>query len=98
MSKVSRNIVANLLGQGLVLLMSFAGTRYVFRGLGGDALGLLIFTLTLAAVLRSVLELGVCSTVVREVASHRSDEPAYVRDVVGTASLLYWGGVHAAGW
>ncbi len=90
MSKVSRNIVANLLGPGLIALMSFTGTRYVFRGLGGEALGMIVFTLSLSAVLRAVLELGVCSTVVREVASHRRDEPDYVNDVIRTASLLYW--------
>jgi len=90
MSKISRNIVANLVGQGLVLLMTFGGTRYVFRGLGGDALRMIIFMLTLAAVLRSVLELGVCSLVVREVAAHRTDEPDYVKDVIRTASFTYW--------
>jgi O-antigen/teichoic acid export membrane protein len=90
MSKVSRNIVANLVGQVFVLLMSFAGTRYVFHGLGGDALGMIIFTLTLAAVLRSVLEFGVCSLVVREVAAHRADEPDYVNDVIRTGSFAYW--------
>jgi len=72
------------------MLMSFAGTRYIFRGLGGDALGLIIFTLTLSAILRSVLELGICSTVVREVATHRTDEPDYVNDVIRMSSLLYW--------
>jgi O-antigen/teichoic acid export membrane protein len=95
MSKLSRNIVANLLGQVFVLLMAFVGTRFVFRGLGGDALGIIIFTLTLGNVLRSVLELGVCSTVVREIAAHRTDDPEYVVGVIGMASLLYWAGFAA---
>lgn len=90
MSRVSKNIFANVAGQVAVTLMSFFGTRYVFQGLGGDALGILIFTLTLSAVLRSVLELGVCSTVIREVAANRLDDMPYVADVIRTASFLYW--------
>src|SRR5262249_15411515 len=90
MSRISRNIVANLARQALLMLISFAATRYLFRGLGGDALGVIVFALTLSIVLRSVLELGICSAVVREVSAHRSDDPVYVNDVVRVASLFYW--------
>jgi hypothetical protein len=40
-SKVSRNIVYNGLGQGLGVILSFVAVRFVFRRLGGDALGLI---------------------------------------------------------
>ena len=43
MSKVSRNIVYNGLGQRLSALLGFVAVRFVFRRLGGDALGLIYF-------------------------------------------------------
>jgi len=91
MSRLSRNILANLLGQGLVLVLGFVAVRYVFTRLGADALGIIYFSITLSAVLYSVLEMGIGSTVVREISAHVHDEPGYVRELIRTASLFYWG-------
>jgi O-antigen/teichoic acid export membrane protein len=91
MSRLSRNILYNLLGQGLLLVLGLLAARYVFRQLGSDALGIIYAAATLAIVLSGVLELGVSSTTVREVAAHARNDPKYVRELIQTASLLYWG-------
>jgi O-antigen/teichoic acid export membrane protein len=90
MSRLSKNILSNVLGQGLSLVVSFAAVRLVFRRLGGDALGLIYFNQSISVALMLALELGICKTTVREVASHYSDDPHYIRQLIGTATSLYW--------
>lgn len=77
-------------GQGLSLLVSFVAVRFVFRRLGGDALGLIYFNQSISVALTLALELGIYKTTVREVASHHEDNPLYVRHFIGTATFLYW--------
>ncbi len=94
MSRLTRNILYNTLGQGLVLVLSFVAVRFIFRRLGDDVFGIIFFNLVLTAVLTSALELGVLSTIVREVSGHFQTEPLYIRDLIRTASVLYWiGGI-----
>ncbi len=90
MSRLAKNIAYNLAGQGLLLVLGFAAVRYVFLRLGEDALGIIYFTATMSAILCAVLELGICSSTVREVSAHLDDEPVYVRKLIRTASLFYW--------
>jgi O-antigen/teichoic acid export membrane protein len=90
-SRLSKNILYNFVGQGLVLILGFVAVKYVFTRLGEDALGILYFTLTLSTVLSALLEMGVCSTVVREVSASFQTEPVYIRALIRTASLFYWG-------
>lgn len=90
MSTLSKNITYNLLGQGLLLILGFVAVKFVFKQLGEDALGLIYFSLTLNAVLCSVLEMGIGSSTVREVSSHFHDEPDYIHNLIRTASLFYW--------
>ena len=75
MSRLSKNILYNFLGQGLVLVLGFVFVRYVLTRLGEDALGVLYFTIIVTALLYAALELGIGSTIVREVSSHLDDEP-----------------------
>jgi O-antigen/teichoic acid export membrane protein len=89
-SILSKNIVYNVLGQGLSLVVSFVAVRFVFRGLGGDALGLIYFNQYVSVALTLALELGIYKTTVREVASHHKDDPLYIRQLIGTATSLYW--------
>lgn len=91
MTTLSRNLVFNIVGQGLALIVSFVAVRFIFRQLGSDAFGIIYFNLTLAAVLTTVLELGILATTVREVSSHFDSEPDYIRSLIRTASSLYWG-------
>ena len=90
MSKLSKNIIYNVVGQGLLLILGFVAVKYIFGQLGEDALGIIYFTLTLNALLCAALEMGICSTIVREVSARFNDEPGYIRDLIRTASLFYW--------
>ena len=91
MSRLRRNILYNLGGQFLLMGLGLLAVRFVFRQLGPDAFGIVLFSQTINAVLVAVLELGLSSTTIREVAAHSRDEPAYVRELLRTATLLYWG-------
>ena len=88
MSRLARNVVYNLTGQGLVLLLSFLAVRFIFRKLGSDAFGIIQFSLVVTLVLTSALDLGISSTTVREVSRHGETEPAYITRLIRTASLL----------
>ena len=92
MSRVSRNIVYNGLGQGLSVLLSLIAVRFVFHRLGGDALGLIYFSLAFSAALTVAVQLGICESAVREVASHHGNRPEYIESFIRTSSLLYWTG------
>ena len=90
MSRLSKNIIYNILGQGLIVILSFIAVKYIFKQLGDDVLGIIYFTLALSPVLYAVLEVGIYSTTVREVAAHFENDPNYIRDVIRTASSFYW--------
>ena len=90
MSRLSKNIIYNLFGQGLLIVFGFVAVKYIFKQLGEDALGIIYFTLTMNAVLCAVLEMGIASTTVREVSSHFNDNPGYIRNLIRTFSLFYW--------
>jgi O-antigen/teichoic acid export membrane protein len=90
MSRVSRNIVYNGLGQGVSVLLGFVAVRFVFRRLGGDALGLIYFSVAVSAALSVAVQLGICESAVREVASHQGNRPEYIKSFIRTSTTLYW--------
>src|ERR1700737_407683 len=90
MSRLTRNVLYNLAGQGALLLIALVAIKLIFRGLGADALGLVLFSQTLNLVLVTVLDLGIAATVVREVAGHVEDEPGYVLALLRSCALVYW--------
>lgn len=90
MTRLTKNIIYNVIGQSVILVVSVIAVRFIFRSLGNDVFGIIFFNLTLTAVLTRVLELGVSSTIVREVSGAFKQEATYVRDLVRTASLVYW--------
>src|SRR5258706_12393950 len=85
------NVIYSTAGQAAILVISVVAVRYIFRGLGDDAFGIIVFNLILTTVLSSALELGISATIVRQVSSHFETDREYVRDLVRTASFLYWG-------
>lgn len=97
MSRVSRNILFNLIGQGAIVVLGFWGTRLVFSRLGDEALGILYFALAVYAVLTPLLDMGVSSTVVREVARYLQTDPEYVVRLTRSATLFYWLGYAVLG-
>ena len=91
MSRLSKNILYNLFGQGLLIVLSFVAVKFIFKQLGQDALGIIYFTLTLNALLTAILALGINETTVREVAAFHEDDPTYIKHLLQTASFFYWG-------
>lgn len=91
MSRLSKNILYNVLGQGLLIILGFVAVKYVFRRLGEDALGIIYFTQTISAVFCALLEMGIGSVTVREVSAHVRDEPSYVHELIRTGALSFWG-------
>jgi O-antigen/teichoic acid export membrane protein len=89
-SRLSRNIVANLAGQSLLLVLGLVSVKVVFARLGDDALGILYFTLTLNTLLCAALDLGISSTTVRQVSGHAAGDTRYVEALVRTAATVYW--------
>jgi len=90
LTTLSKNVVFNLAGQAIALAVGFVAVRFIFRQLGSDVFGIIYFNVTLAAVLTTVLELGVLATTVREISRHFDTEPEYITSLIRTASLLYW--------
>jgi len=90
MSRLAKNTLYNLAGQGTLMVLGFLAVKYIFRQLGEDALGIIYFALTVSTVLSSMLEMGIGSTAVREISSHATNEPAYILDLVRTGSLFFW--------
>ena len=90
MSTLRRNTLYNVAGQTLLLVLGLVAVRLVFRQLGPDAFGIILFAQSMGLVLASVLELGISATTVREVAAHLTDDRDYVWELLGTATLLYW--------
>jgi O-antigen/teichoic acid export membrane protein len=90
MSRLSKNVVHNLIGQTLLILLGLIAVRLIFRRLGSDVFGVILFTQTVNLVLVAALELGISSTTVREVSSHFREDPGYVGSFIATASCIYW--------
>ena len=74
MSRLSKNIIYNLIGKVIPIVFSFFAVKYIFGRLGEDALGLIFFTLAMNTVLTTVLNRGISQTSTREVSSHYHDE------------------------
>src|SRR5260221_10027222 len=91
MTRLTRNVIYNTAGQAAILVISVVAVCYIFRGLGDHAFGIIVFNLILTTVLSSALELGISATIVRQVSSHFETDREYLRDLVSTASFLYWG-------
>jgi O-antigen/teichoic acid export membrane protein len=91
MSRLAKNVLYNLVGQCSLLILGFVAVRYIFRGLGEDALGIIYFALTASTVLSGMLDMGIGSSAVREISSHAASEPEYVTELIRTGSLFFWG-------
>jgi O-antigen/teichoic acid export membrane protein len=90
MSKLAKNTLYNLMGQGTLLVLGFIAVKYIFRQLGEDALGIIYFALTASTLLSAMLEMGIGSTAVREISAHGGNEPAYIVDLIRTGSFMFW--------
>lgn len=91
MTLVSRNTIANFVGQTLVLVVGFVSFRLTYKELGEDAVGIIYFSILVSTTLAGALELGIAKATIREVAAKYNHDRSYVRDIVQTFSFLYWG-------
>jgi len=89
MSALRKNIIFNLFGQTSVILLGFISFKYIYAGLGDDALGIIYFSLMLSALLTSALDMGLSKTTIREMAAHHDSEPGYIKKLTQTFSLFY---------
>ncbi|MDZ7263414.1 MAG: oligosaccharide flippase family protein [candidate division KSB1 bacterium] len=90
MSKLSKNIIYNLLGHVLLLILGFVAVKNIFQALGEDALGIIFFTTLLNTIIRTVMQRGISSTIVREVSAHYLNNSQYIKRLVQTFTLLHW--------
>jgi O-antigen/teichoic acid export membrane protein len=90
MSILRKNILFNLIGQAIVIPLSFISFKYIYSGLGDDALGIIYFSLMLSAIFSSALDMGLSKTTVREIAAHHLEEPEYIKRLIQTFSSFYW--------
>jgi O-antigen/teichoic acid export membrane protein len=90
MSRLARNILYNLAGQTFVLVVGFVAVRFVYRQLGDDAVGIIFFALTLNNVVAATMDLGISSTIVREVAARATSPPGHTQALLRTAGMFYW--------
>lgn len=90
MSLLKRNIKFNLIGQSLVILLGFVSFKYIYAGLGSDALGIIYFSLMLSTLFTTALDMGLSKTTIREVAAYNDSEPEYIIKLSQTFSLFYW--------
>lgn len=90
MSRLSKNIIYNIVGQSLVLILGFISVKYVYSQLGGDIVGIIYFAVMVNSILCMTLELGICSTTVREVSAHYETDSLYTQEFIRVFSSFYW--------
>jgi len=90
MSRLKKNIIYNVFGRVSLLILSFVAVKFIYSGLGEDALGLIYFVMTINTLLSFVLEMGITTTTTREVSAHFENDSQYITHLIRTASLIYW--------
>lgn len=92
MVSLGRNIVANYVGKAWMAILGIIFIPVYLRFMGIEAYGLVGFYVTLGSML-SILELGIGSTMNRELArlSGIQGSAGEQRDVVRTLEVIYWG-------
>ena len=91
MTSIKRNLVANFLGKIWTALMSIIFLPYYIKLIGVESYGLVGIYVSLLALF-AVLDLGLCTTMNREMArlSSQGSSPEEFRNVTRTLEILYW--------
>ena len=87
---LKRNITANIIGQGILMILSLISTRLIFKGLGSDVLGVIYFSMTVTSFVITLSDMGVSHTITREIAANRHKDAGYVTALIGSTSVLAW--------
>ena len=92
MSQLKRNVIANFVGNFWIGLVSLAFVPLYIHFLGVEAYGLMGLFISLQALL-SILDLGISTTLNREIArlSALANAARDMRNLVRTLELIYWG-------
>src|SRR2546421_924758 len=69
MTRIGRNILYNLAGEAAVTVLGLVAVRFVFRGLGGEAFGIILFATAAGTLIAGVMDLGLSAAIVREVSA-----------------------------
>jgi O-antigen/teichoic acid export membrane protein len=88
-SIVRRNVLANVIGGSWIVLLNLISIPVQIRLLGAEAYGLVGFVISLQAFLM-ILDFGLSTTVVREVASDSSSDYRGSRHLIQTSASIYW--------
>jgi O-antigen/teichoic acid export membrane protein len=89
MSAVKRNIVSNILAAVWIMALTLVITPMQVRILGIEAYGLIGFIATLQVVF-TMFDMGLSSTLTRQIAADRSAGHLDSRVLIRTASTIYW--------
>jgi O-antigen/teichoic acid export membrane protein len=89
MAPVRRNIIANLLGGVLLTVLTVVITPMQINILGIEAYGVVGFITTIQSAF-TAFDLGLSSTLTRELAADGSSGKARSVELVRTASTIYW--------
>lgn len=88
-SLIKRNIAANLIGTGVVTILTLVITPLQIKILGIEAYGIVGFIATLQVIF-AVFDLGLSSTLTRELAIDCSPNKMSCRSLISTVSGVYW--------
>lgn len=89
MSRVARNVLANLVGGGLLVLLTVVLTPLQVNILGIEGYGVVGFV-TSMQIAFTVFDLGLASTLTRELAVDHSQGKTGSDELLRTASTVYW--------
>src|SRR4051812_24945229 len=93
---LKRNVLANLVASVWIAALTLLITPVQIHLLGIEAYGLIGFIATLQVIV-GVLDLGLSSTITREIAGDRSPGRQASADLLRTAVVIYWGLAAAIG-
>ena len=88
-SVLKRNVIANTIGGIWVLGLGLFLVPAQFKILGPEIVGLLGFVATLQLIF-AVFDFGLSPTILREIASDSSPDRKVSRDLIQSASMVYW--------
>jgi len=91
MSLLQRNIVANLVGNGWSALIAFIAIPFYIKFMGIEAYGLVAIYTTILS-LSFILDLGMSTTISREIARLKSNEgnEVQIRNLSHTLEIISW--------
>jgi len=72
------------------MVLALVSAHFVFEKLGLEILGVIYFATTVTFVFNILSDVGLSHTVTREIAAYRESRGDYVKDLIGSTSVLAW--------